>query len=88
MANAVARALTADANHTQDSTKVKLLQFSRAMKPTSPSSASPQVTALVGASAGGLLGGLVMLVRPRRERTETNATVPWPAAAADLHGSV
>lgn len=46
------------------------------------------MTALVGASAGGLLGGLVMLVRPRRERTETNATVPGPAAAADLQGSV
>ncbi|MGW2080243.1 lipopolysaccharide biosynthesis protein [Streptomyces sp. NPDC001939] len=88
MANAVARALTADANRTQASTKVKLLQFSRAMKPTAPSSASPQVTALVGVAAGGLLGGLVMLVRPRREQTETNATVPGPAAAADLHGNV
>ncbi|MET7536859.1 lipopolysaccharide biosynthesis protein [Streptomyces sp. NPDC055059] len=88
MANAVARALTATANRTQASTKVKLLQFSPAMKPTSPSSASPEATALVGASAGGLLGGLVMLVRPRRERTETNATVPGPAVAADLHGSV
>jgi uncharacterized protein involved in exopolysaccharide biosynthesis len=88
MANAVARALTATANRTQASTKVKLLQFSPAMKPTSPSSASPEATALVGASAGGLLGVLVMLVRPRRERTETNATVPGPAVAADLHGSV
>lgn len=88
MANAVARALTDTANRTQASTKVKLLQFSPAMKPTSPSSASPEVTGLVGASAGGLLGGLVMLVRPRRERTESNATVPGPAAAADLQGSV
>ncbi|MFC9675315.1 MULTISPECIES: lipopolysaccharide biosynthesis protein [unclassified Streptomyces] len=88
MANAVARALTDTANRTQASTRVKLLQFSPAMKPTSPSSASPEVTALVGASAGGLLGGLVMLVRPRRERTESNATVPGPAAAADLQGSV
>ncbi|MEV6700562.1 lipopolysaccharide biosynthesis protein [Streptomyces sp. NPDC051453] len=88
MANAVAQALTDTANRTQASTKVKLLRFSPAMKPTSPSSASPEVTGLVGASAGGLLGGLVMLVRPRRERTESNATVPGPAAAADLQGSV
>ncbi|RVU27517.1 lipopolysaccharide biosynthesis protein [Streptomyces antnestii] len=88
MANAVARALTVDAGHTQDSTQVKLLQFSRAVKPTGPSSLSPVVTALVGASAGGLLGGLVILVRPRRERTGTTATVPGPAVAADLHGSV
>lgn len=41
MANAVAMALTVTADRTQASTKVKLLQFSRAMKPTSPSSASP-----------------------------------------------
>ncbi|MFB7993775.1 lipopolysaccharide biosynthesis protein [Streptomyces sp. NPDC056002] len=88
MANAVARALTTAADRTQASTRVKLLQFSRATKPTSPSSASPEVTALVGVGAGGLLGGLVMLVRPRRERTETNASVPGPAAAADLHGRV
>jgi len=88
MANAVARALTLEANHTQDSTKVKLLQFSRAVKPTSPSSPSAVVTGLVGASAGGLAGGLVMLVRPRRERQEATATVPGPAAAADLHGTV
>ncbi|MFH8738183.1 lipopolysaccharide biosynthesis protein [Streptomyces sp. NPDC017964] len=88
MANAVALALTADANRTQAGTKVKLLQFSRAVKPTAPSSASPKVTALVGAGAGGLLGGLAMLVRPRREPAETAATVPGPAAAADLQGSV
>ncbi|MEU6662513.1 lipopolysaccharide biosynthesis protein [Streptomyces sp. NPDC046821] len=92
MANAVARALTVAADHTQDSTKVKLLQFSRALEPTSPSSLSPLVTALVGASAGGLLGGLVMLVRPRREHREPTATVPGPAPApapaAELQGTV
>ncbi|MEU6229143.1 lipopolysaccharide biosynthesis protein [Streptomyces sp. NPDC047042] len=90
MANAVARSLTRHANDTQDSTHVELLQFSRAVKPAEPSSAPPTVTGLVGASAGGLLGGLVLLVRPRR-RTEESApaaSVPAPATAADVHGQL
>ncbi|MFI5687150.1 lipopolysaccharide biosynthesis protein [Streptomyces sp. NPDC051636] len=91
MANAVARALTRQANGTKSSTHVELVQLSRAVRPTEPSSASPKVTALVGASAGGLLGGLVLLVRPRRTRTRDEDTVrpapvPVPAPAADAHG--
>ncbi|MYS53981.1 lipopolysaccharide biosynthesis protein, partial [Streptomyces sp. SID6013] len=66
MANAVARALTRHADASADDTRVELRQFARATEPTEPSSPSAAVTGLVGASAGGLLGGLALLVRPRR----------------------
>ncbi|WP_405768370.1 lipopolysaccharide biosynthesis protein [Streptomyces sp. NBC_01538] len=90
MANAVARSLTRHANDTKDSTHVELLEFSRAVKPAAPSSAPATVTGLVGASAGGLLGGLVLLVRPRRRPEEPvpAASVPSPATAADVHGQL
>ncbi|ANS65355.1 hypothetical protein SLINC_3131 [Streptomyces lincolnensis] len=90
MANAVSRALTRHANDTKDDTNVVLQQFARATKPTEPSSASPAVTGLVGASAGGLLGGLALLVRPRRGTGEPDrpAAVPGPAPAADVHGQL
>ncbi|MGA5344789.1 lipopolysaccharide biosynthesis protein [Streptomyces griseoincarnatus] len=88
MANAVARALTRHAEDTKDSTRVRLVQFSRAVKPSAPASASPAVTALVGASAGGLLGGLALLARPRRGGRDgepaPSASVPGPASAADV----
>ncbi|MFI1353115.1 lipopolysaccharide biosynthesis protein [Streptomyces sp. NPDC020898] len=90
MANAVARSLTLHANGTKNSTHVELLEFSRAVKPAAPSSASRKVTGLVGASAGGLLGGLGLLVRPRRRTEEPapTASVPGPAVAADAHGQL
>lgn len=89
MANAVTRSLMQHANASQKSTHVQLLSFSRAMKPTSASSPSPTVTGLVGASAGGLLGGLVLLVRPRRTADMARpASVPSPATAADVHGQL
>ncbi|APY87201.1 lipopolysaccharide biosynthesis protein [Streptomyces alfalfae] len=80
-ANAVARALSTGANHSKDSTQVKLLPFSRALDPAEPSSLSPGVTALVGGCAGGLLGGLALLVRPRaRTEPAPGASVPGPAS--------
>jgi capsular polysaccharide biosynthesis protein len=89
MANAVARSLTQHANDSRKSTHVELLSFSRAVKPLSASSAPPTVTGLVGASAGGLLGGLVLLVRPRRATDSARpASVPGPATAADVHGQL
>ncbi|MET7696669.1 lipopolysaccharide biosynthesis protein [Streptomyces sp. NPDC005485] len=89
MANAVSRALTQHAQDSQDSTHVELVSFSRAVKPTEASSAPPTVTGLVGASAGGLLGGLVLLVRPRRTAESARAaSVPGPAMAADVHGQL
>ncbi|MEV3872366.1 lipopolysaccharide biosynthesis protein [Streptomyces sp. NPDC049906] len=86
IANAVSRALTLNANRTEDRTRVQLLQFSRALRPVTPSSAGPVTTALVGGSAGGLLGGLALLTRPRRRAPEPSAPapVPAPAPAADL----
>ncbi|MEV5936251.1 lipopolysaccharide biosynthesis protein [Streptomyces sp. NPDC093250] len=88
MANAVSRALTLHAENTKGSTQVRLVQFSRALKPGGPTSTSAGVTALVGASAGGLLGGLALLARPRRGGRDDDpapaASVPGPAAAADV----
>lgn len=89
MANAVSRALTRHANDAKADTNVELQQFARATKPTEASSASPTVTGLVGASAGGLLGGLVLLVRPRRTAdTARPASVPSPATASDVRGQM
>ncbi|MFH8799461.1 lipopolysaccharide biosynthesis protein [Streptomyces sp. NPDC017936] len=89
MANAVSRALTRHAEDARATTNVELRQFARAVEPSEPSSASPEVTGLVGASAGGLLGGLFLLVRPRGNRQEPGrpAAVPAPAPAADAHGA-
>ncbi|WP_037685073.1 YveK family protein [Streptomyces aureocirculatus] len=87
LANAVSRSLTTSANHTVKSTKVELLPFSRAVEPTAPSSLSTPVSALVGLCAGGLLGGLVLLVRPRAAaRPGPGTTVPGPASAG-IRGS-
>ena len=85
MANAVARALTRHAEDAEPSTHVELRQFARAVNPDEPSSASAGVTGLVGASAGGLLGGLALLARPRRAGAGPGrpASVPGPAFAAD-----
>ncbi|MEV0633460.1 lipopolysaccharide biosynthesis protein [Streptomyces sp. NPDC050619] len=90
MANAVSRALTRHAADTQDSTHIELQQFARATRPTAPSSPSPAVTGLVGASAGGLLGGLTLLVRPRRTTDQPGRppSVPGPATAADVRGQL
>ena len=87
MANAVARALTLNGTHTQADTGVKVVQFSRAAKPLAPSSSPASLTTLVGGCAGGLLGGLTLLARPRRRagsEPELTAAVPAPAGAASV----
>ncbi|WP_406862792.1 lipopolysaccharide biosynthesis protein [Streptomyces sp. HUAS MG47] len=66
MADGVARALVTSGTHASAGTGVKVVQFARATKPTSPVSPSAPLSALVGGCAGGLLGGLALLVRPRR----------------------
>jgi capsular polysaccharide biosynthesis protein len=88
MANAVARALTRHADEARGATHVELEQFARAVRPAEPSSLPPSVTGLVGACAGGLLGALLLLARPRREEREPAraAQVPGPALAAETHG--
>lgn len=90
MANAVTRALTRHAAASADDTHVELRQFARATEPTEASSASAAVTGLVGASAGGLLGGLALLVGPRRGARGPGraAAVPGPASAADVRGQL
>ncbi|GAA2349348.1 lipopolysaccharide biosynthesis protein [Streptomyces kunmingensis] len=87
MANAVARALTTNAAHAKKDTHVELLRFTRAVKPTEPSSPSAGLTTLVGTCAGGLLGGLALLLRPRRETGHTTPTVPAPAAGEQRGGA-
>ncbi|MEZ7003533.1 lipopolysaccharide biosynthesis protein [Streptomyces sp. AD55] len=81
MADAVSGALTRHAEAAGDDTHVVLRSFARATRPTEASSASAPLTGLVGASAGGLLGGLALLVRPRRDPAP--APVPGPGAPAD-----
>ncbi|MFJ3651882.1 lipopolysaccharide biosynthesis protein [Streptomyces nigra] len=90
IANAVTRALVNEAGYAKERTGIRLENLSRALRPSEPSSASPGLTALVGASAGGLLGGLALLARPRRrpggpgeEDDLGRASVPGPAGAAD-----
>ncbi|MFF8291303.1 lipopolysaccharide biosynthesis protein [Streptomyces sp. NPDC016309] len=68
MADSVARALVEKGSHTERSTGVKVLQFTRAVTPADPVSPSVPLSLLVGGCAGGLLGGLALLVRPRPAR--------------------
>lgn len=88
MADGVARSLVVNGTHLSRSTNVKVLQFSRAVRPDGPVSASAPLSALVGGSAGGLLGGLGLLVRPRRRRTDEGyASVPNPSASTSASPS-
>ncbi|GAA3824974.1 hypothetical protein GCM10022403_067970 [Streptomyces coacervatus] len=92
IANAVSGALVTQAGHTKAATGIRLERLARAMRPAEPSSASWKLTSLVGGSAGGLLGGLLLLARPRRaEEAEDGpgqATVPAPTHAADARGTL
>ncbi|MEV5879351.1 lipopolysaccharide biosynthesis protein [Streptomyces sp. NPDC052101] len=86
IANAVSGALTQQANHTKKATGIALARLSGALEPTEPSSPSPALSALVGGCAGGLLGGLALLVRPRRAAVDGDrgrAQLPAPAPAAE-----
>lgn len=82
MAEAVSRALTLHAEDTGRATHVGLEQFARATEPTEASSAPPSLTGLVGACAGGLFGGLLLLVRPRPRSRRVPDGAPAPAAPA------
>ncbi|MFF5717466.1 hypothetical protein [Streptomyces buecherae] len=64
-ANAVARALAEHANRSSPSTGVRLTVFAQAVPPTAPTSPSLPISLAVGGCAGGLLGALALLVRPR-----------------------
>ncbi|CAL9487785.1 lipopolysaccharide biosynthesis protein [Streptomyces sp. enrichment culture] len=82
MADGVARALVQKGTHAEDSTHVKVVQFSRATTPTSPASPSAPLAALVGAAGGGLLGGLSLLVRPKRGTAAGGASGAGAASGA------
>jgi uncharacterized protein involved in exopolysaccharide biosynthesis len=79
LANAVARSLIASGQLKARSTGVNVRQFVEAVPPPSPVSISLGLATLVGSSAGGLLGALVLLVQPQR-RPGSNAPQSAPAA--------
>ncbi|MEN8651267.1 lipopolysaccharide biosynthesis protein [Streptomyces sp. 21So2-11] len=81
IANAVADAVFVSSNGVSKNTGVKLLHFSQAITPTQQVSPSVPISVAVGACAGGLIGGLVLLVRPRRHQWTASTSVPAPAHA-------
>ncbi|WP_103530720.1 lipopolysaccharide biosynthesis protein [Streptomyces sp. SM11] len=80
IANAVIEAVIVSSGHVSEDTGVKLIKFTHAMTPDRPVSPSVPLGTAVGAAAGGLLGGLVLLVRPRRAGWSVSAQVPGPTA--------
>ncbi|MGW2719018.1 lipopolysaccharide biosynthesis protein [Streptomyces sp. NPDC001492] len=91
IANAVSGVLVTQAAHTKAGTGIRLEPLARAMRPAQPSSASWKLTSLVGACAGGLLGGLALLARPRRRADDDGPgqpTVPAPTHAVDARGTL
>ncbi|MER5985071.1 lipopolysaccharide biosynthesis protein [Streptomyces sp. NPDC001787] len=83
IADAVIEAIVVSSGHVAADTGVKLIKFSHAMTPDRAASPSVPVGTAVGASAGGLFGGLVLLVRPRRKGWTVSAQVPGPATAGE-----
>ncbi|MCH6161924.1 hypothetical protein [Streptomyces marispadix] len=81
-ADSVAKALTHTAKTSVKRTGARLTVLSEAMAPATPVSPSPAVAVAVGACAGGLLGGLVLLVRPQSRRRPDAATVPATGGVA------
>ncbi|MEV7115996.1 lipopolysaccharide biosynthesis protein [Streptomyces anulatus] len=80
IANAVIEAVIVSSGHVSKDTGVKLIKFTHAMTPDQPVSPSVPLGGAVGAAAGGLLGGLVLLVRPRRAGRPVLVQVPGPTA--------
>ncbi|MFJ4708622.1 lipopolysaccharide biosynthesis protein [Streptomyces anulatus] len=80
IANAVIEAVIVSSGHVSKDTGVKLIKFTHAMTPDQPVSPSVPLGGAVGAASGGLLGGLVLLVRPRRAGRPVPVQVPGPTA--------
>ncbi|MEV8532815.1 lipopolysaccharide biosynthesis protein [Streptomyces sp. NPDC051211] len=74
IANAVADALSLSSNQAAKNTGVQLLLFNQAVAPTDPASPSAPISGAVGLCAGGLAGGLWLLARPARRRTDETGT--------------
>ncbi|MER6913691.1 lipopolysaccharide biosynthesis protein [Streptomyces sp. NPDC000594] len=83
IANAVADAVFVSGNQVTKSTGVQLVGFSQAIPPREPVSAGPRLGAVVGCAAGGLIGGLVLLIRPRPRPRPAAVPLPAPAGAGD-----
>jgi capsular polysaccharide biosynthesis protein len=81
MANRVAQSLTGIANLSSKDTGAQLRVFSQALTPDTPAAPSLPLSLAVGACAGGLIGALTLLVRPRRDGRHGLETVPEPAGA-------
>ncbi|MEU1893256.1 YveK family protein [Streptomyces pristinaespiralis] len=79
IANAVTDAIFVSSNQVSKNTGVSLTLFSQAVSPDEPVSPSLPLATAVGGCAGGLLGGLALLVGPRRGAGLTTAGVPAPA---------
>ncbi|WP_217223305.1 lipopolysaccharide biosynthesis protein [Streptomyces anulatus] len=80
IANAVIEAVIVSSGHVSKDTGVKLIKFTHAMTPDQPVSPSVPLGGAVGAASGGLLGGLVLLVRPRWAGRPVPVQVPGPTA--------
>ncbi|WP_327270368.1 lipopolysaccharide biosynthesis protein [Streptomyces sp. NBC_01218] len=83
IADAVVEALIVSGGHVSKDTGVKLIRFTHAVAPGDPASPSVPLSAAVGGSAGGLVGGLLLLVRRRPEEHLVPAPVPGPAHEAE-----
>ncbi|WP_314171367.1 YveK family protein [Streptomyces winkii] len=81
-ADAVAKALTHTAKTSVKRTGARLTVLSDAMAPATPVSPSATVAVSVGACAGGLIGGLVLLALPQSRRRTASA-----GAAPATHGA-
>lgn len=86
IANAVSGSLVTAAGHSADATRVTLQAFSRAVAPSTPATPGTLLTSAVGACAGGLLGALGLLVRPRRARAGGPPGIPAGAVPAPAQG--
>lgn len=79
IADAVVEALIVSGGHVSKDTGVKMIQLGHAVPPSVPSSPTVRLSVAVGGSAGGLLGGLILLVRRRPEEPHVPALVPGPS---------
>ncbi|GAT65226.1 lipopolysaccharide biosynthesis protein [Planomonospora sphaerica] len=81
-ANAVATALITYANYQAVNTRVRLVRFTKALPPASPSSPPPAVGAALGATGGVLVGALVCLTVPARSSASCGRPRTAPARPA------
>jgi capsular polysaccharide biosynthesis protein len=84
-ADAVAKALAGTARESVKRTGARLTVLSEAVAPATPVSPSAAIAVSVGACAGGLIGGLVLLTRPQWSRRTAAANGAAPGLAPAGH---